>query len=75
MTTVNGSGVFRIIHETATERHVSEPLTLIDVAGYLEVEEMLHRAGGWLTERHGAMLRCEREGRVRWIWPREERET
>lgn len=73
MTTDDGK-TWRLVTETGEERHESpEPLSLDDVAAFLEVEEELHRAAGWETERLGAMLRCERYGRVRWIWPREER--
>ena len=71
--TVNGSGRFRLVTEQGAERMTSaDVLTLADVAAHLELEEELHRMTGWTTERHGEMLRCERGGTVRWIWPREE---
>ncbi len=61
----------RLVIEQDGEEHVSGELLAPDeIADRLDLEAMIHRAGGWRIERKGSMLRCQKQTTVRWIWVR-----
>ena len=61
----------RVVTEQDGEQHVSNLLLTTDeIPAQLALEETLHRAGGWEVQRFGAMLRCEKQTAVRWVWVR-----
>ncbi len=41
-----------------------------EIADMLDCEAMLHRKAGWSVQRFGAMLRCEKQTAVRWVYVR-----